>query len=1206
MLRQLATPEAMTDVVSKDMQMRQQSLEHFLANETLVRKLFTDSLSAEEADALAKKPFYIYAFKGDYVLQFWNNNTVVGTCNDGVSEEHKDGMYRYNGTFYKQCLHPGFLKADEHLVVLFPLRYRYSIQNDYLQSYFVAADYIPFSTSSSETHLPGGYPVLKADNTPFFYLYFQPDDLPHHIPDTWLNVWFIAALLSSLLWLHLIAVSLAARGKRFPAFALITGSIAVILFIAYSHGAPFHLDEVTLFSRSLFSTSAFIPSLALLLILLFCLLWWLLFFIGNVKTPLPPSRSRLVTVFLIAIGILLLIACAITPVNLIRKLVLDSQLSFDVTDLNAVNGFTFIGLFTVVLVLCCNTLIIYSCNVHLRRLLPKRILKYLFVAAGLWIAYVFLKPTAACQYYFAGSIFAFLLVFDLFYEGRKISIFSVEIFLTAILLAVLASSLLYHFNSVKKKSEERAFAERIVRQRDEMMEYLFSDVSDSLRKDPLVRSYLENPTRANRSYADEHIATRYLRGHLNRYQATLYFFNSKGQPVYNADTLQLPAIDTLLHHGEASFFTPDLYYFKDAKDGRYYIADIRMDSAAGRVVIALQARQGLHAAVYPELLEPGRLQKINTKKNFTYAIYAQRELIAQNNDHPFPVYLRGDGMEVGALRVISREGYNVNIYKVEEGKRVAIIETRESWLEILTLFSYIVGALMISVLIYFLLSLYLRYLHKHKQERLIELSLRNRIHLAMLTTVMLAFLVLGIVTIVIFKDRYENTNETKLRNVMQTIERAVQEYLKKDSQTLTEAGFDEATQTTQFRNFIAAFAEDKKLDINIYNSYGSLNATSQEDIYNKALLARIMMPDAYHIMAKEHKTILLQEEHIGKLPYLSSYVPVRNINGDAVGYVNVPFFSSERELNYQISNILVALINIYVLIFILSSILAVSITNRLTKGFQLLIEKFRTFDLKENEKIAWAYDDEIGLLLREYNKMVEKVVENARRLAQSERESAWREMAQQVAHEIKNPLTPMKLNIQYLQQAMEKNHPNIEQLTKNVSASMIEQIDSLTHIASAFSDFAKMPEAAPEIIVLNELVKNIQELYQHGQAANIRLDITEEPLKIYTDKNQLLRVLNNLIKNALEAIPDDRQPLITLSLKKEKNKALLTVTDNGNGIDAAVQQKIFSPYFTTKGSGTGLGLAMTKKIIEFWNGRIGFETEEGTGTSFFIELPLKG
>lgn len=214
MLRQMATPEAMTKLVSRDFQKRQKALNDFLANETLIDKMFADSLSSEEVDELSKQPFYIYAFRDDIDLIFWNNNTVVGTCNEDFPEKNQNSLYRYNGTFYKQCLHPPFIGADEHLVVLFPLRYRYSFQNNYLQSFFVAADYIPISTSSSDEKRDGGYPVLAANNTPLFYLYFQTEDLPRHIPDIWLSVFFIAAILSTTLWLHLLALAMARLKKH--------------------------------------------------------------------------------------------------------------------------------------------------------------------------------------------------------------------------------------------------------------------------------------------------------------------------------------------------------------------------------------------------------------------------------------------------------------------------------------------------------------------------------------------------------------------------------------------------------------------------------------------------------------------------------------------------------------------------------------------------------------------------------------------------------------------------------------------------------------------------------------------------------------------------------------------------------------------------------------------------------------------------------
>ncbi len=205
----------------------------------------------------------------------------------------------------------------------------------------------------------------------------------------------------------------------------------------------------------------------------------------------------------------------------------------------------------------------------------------------------------------------------------------------------------------------------------------------------------------------------------------------------------------------------------------------------------------------------------------------------------------------------------------------------------------------------------------------------------------------------------------------------------------------------------------------------------------------------------------MQNENIAGLsPTLSAYESIRNASWRNLGiHINVPLFSSEKDLNFQISNIVVTLINLYAFIFLLSSLITVIITRWITSTFHVIIEQFGRLNLQRNERIKWPYDDEIGLLVKEYNKMVNKVEENAALLAQNERESAWPEMARQVAHEIKNPLTPMKLNIQYLQQAMRNDNPNIKQLTDKVSISIIEQIDNLSYIASEFSNFAKMPEA---------------------------------------------------------------------------------------------------------------------------------------------------
>jgi two-component system, NtrC family, nitrogen regulation sensor histidine kinase NtrY len=213
-------------------------------------------------------------------------------------------------------------------------------------------------------------------------------------------------------------------------------------------------------------------------------------------------------------------------------------------------------------------------------------------------------------------------------------------------------------------------------------------------------------------------------------------------------------------------------------------------------------------------------------------------------------------------------------------------------------------------------------------------------------------------------------------------------------------------------------------------------------------------------------------------------------------------------------------------------------------------------------------------------------------------------MARQVAHEIKNPLTPMKLNIQYLQQAMRNNNPDIKELTDKVSYSIIEQIDNLSYIASEFSNFAKMPEARPEELELNELLQKAVGLYDNDSHVKVSLIGAAQKLFVYSDKSQLLRVFTNLLENAKQSIPEDRKGNVEVSVTIEDHHGIITIADNGQGIPDDVVKKLFQPYFTTKSSGTGLGLAMTRKIIEFWKGQIWFETKEGKGTTFYIKLPL--
>ncbi len=254
----------------------------------------------------------------------------------------------------------------------------------------------------------------------------------------------------------------------------------------------------------------------------------------------------------------------------------------------------------------------------------------------------------------------------------------------------------------------------------------------------------------------------------------------------------------------------------------------------------------------------------------------------------------------------------------------------------------------------------------------------------------------------------------------------------------------------------------------------------------------------------------------------------------------------------------------------------------------------------ENEKLEWNTHDEIGVLVQEYNLMIEKLEDSKKALAQNEKESAWKEMAQQVAHEIKNPLTPMKLKIQHLQRILSTTDPSQEAL-----ASLLQQVDTLSDIATSFSTFAKMPLPIIEKFNLTQLVYDIGELYKNRNDVEVKLKIPVSPVEAYADQKMMGRVFTNLILNGIQAVPDDRKPIINIEMYvNEIQEAVLIFKDNGIGIPKEIQDKVFMPNFSTKFTGSGIGLALAKRGVEQAGGRIWFETTEGQGTTFYITLPM--
>jgi nitrogen fixation/metabolism regulation signal transduction histidine kinase len=396
-------------------------------------------------------------------------------------------------------------------------------------------------------------------------------------------------------------------------------------------------------------------------------------------------------------------------------------------------------------------------------------------------------------------------------------------------------------------------------------------------------------------------------------------------------------------------------------------------------------------------------------------------------------------------------------------------------------------------------------------------------------------------------------------------------------------------------------------DINMFNDSGMLLATSRSEIFDQQLLSTRMNRDAFEKLSEENYSVFLNTEKIGGMMYQSAYVPLLNSENRFLAYLNLPYFTQPEILAQEVTNMVVAILNTYVILLLIILFLSVFLADRITQPLRFIQSRIAQLSLsKSNEKIVYNGKDEIAGLVDEYNYMVDELVKSAELLSQSEHESAWREMAKQIAHEIKNPLTPMKLNIQHMQRMIAEDSENIEERVEKVSQNLIEQIDMLTSIANEFSDFAMIPRAKNTKINLVIKLQNVVDLFENSEGVHIELDLGGlSEVLAYGDPEQFQRVIINLVKNGIQSIPDDREKQITISLEEApENTAVITVSDNGKGIPETIQDKLFQPNFTTKTSGMGMGLAISSNIVKSMNGNIWYSTRANEGTKFFIKFPL--
>ena len=468
----------------------------------------------------------------------------------------------------------------------------------------------------------------------------------------------------------------------------------------------------------------------------------------------------------------------------------------------------------------------------------------------------------------------------------------------------------------------------------------------------------------------------------------------------------------------------------------------------------------------------------------------------------------------------------------------------------------------------------------------------------MIVLTLIASVLMASISIFQFKREARDYHQERLERKENAIKEHINYILSNTTYPLTQENLP-----LIFKDKIHELSDIHALQINIYSLKGKLLKSSKGSFSIdtpappiEAYMLRLIQSS----MEKRYVDI----KNIDGKKYRSSFSQIKDLKFKPLGILNLPYIEDDGFYDRELKNFLIRLGQVYSFMLLIAFALAYFLSSYITKSLKSISDKITETSLNQkNEKIE--LDDssrEISLLITAYNGMVDKLEESAVKLAQSEREQAWREMAKQVAHEIKNPLTPMRLTVQSFQRKFDPDDPEVKQKMDDYSTTLIQQIDTMSSVASAFSNFASMPAQQNETLDVVKIVDLALDIFNEDY---VTFESEEAHIITRMDRTQLIRVITNLVKNGIQAIPENQQDKsIIVSVKTENDNVVIRVKDNGIGIDQAHIAHIFEPKFTTKTSGMGLGLGIIKNIIENYKGTITFESELGKGTVFTVSLPL--
>jgi two-component system, NtrC family, nitrogen regulation sensor histidine kinase NtrY len=1131
---------------------------------------------SKSADSVQYKRYYrlfevektgVYTYVNQRLV-FWNNARFpIPDKPNLFSEPH--GLIKLSNGYYF------YLKSDQDTtthVVLNLVKPEYGIQNNYLSNDFEKWTDIPaeirISGKANEEHtvIFEGEKLFSIKGNDKFYHSGTMDNL-----SLFLFLFGFLILLSALIF-HV---------KRAPSRFLWMGILIVFslrtVMIYFNWPAFFYrsdLYDVRLFGNAQSFFNGYIGDIVFNS-------FALLFVSALLHFAFDPAASKQKSVFYRIFTLSFIFILYHQFNQTLLSLVGNSTLSFNFLNLFNIKWPAFAGVFALV----CVSLALF---VSIKKMISfsgpgnlKAFSIFLFTILGIcFIEQLFSMSDNPIESYWL-PVFAI----PLYINSKIIRIpLTLSLALQVIIISLLSSAFFNFYISKNQRQELEVLSQRLGEMQDAILENEFALLKEQLQKDEEIKVLTQlMPESGNELMVS--LRQKYFSGYLERYKIDLSLFDNACSPLLS------PKDPLCLNQGYledqiriyADSIQSGLFFVNDPSKNARYIGRINLDSF--NLFVVMERGHSEEWGSFPDLMLDASLQRHEKLKTFSHAVYRSGLLMNRYGSFSYPHFLpepetlSGDDLN-----------YQHYFYQPEEQINIIISVKSKSWKYFFTFNSYVLLFFsVVAVLFYVVFALLYT-------NRLKGSSLTRRIQAIIVVLLLLSISIVGVTSGRLVKHQFESDNKKDLEEKKSIIVNELTREFK------TGELFNEVHKelvSLKLKDYARLF----NTPISLFSERGTLYNSSEPKLYELGLAAKLMNPKALQDLKLNLSSTETANEMAGNLNYASLYTPLSDGDKSLSGFLNLPSFARQGELADELSGTISALINVYVILFVVSILAGLILSGYITRPLRIISAQFARITLgRKNEKIHWNSNDEIGRLVTEYNRMLVKLEDSAEVLAQSERESAWREMAKQVAHEIKNPLTPMKLNLQYLQRLINGDPESFKEHFRKASEGIISQIDALASIASEFSSFAKLPAAQLQPINLSEIIKASMLVFEDQDKIGLVNLLPQEDIIVKGDRDQCLRVFNNIFANAISAVEGSEQPLIKISSVIQKDSIVIAIADNGSGIDDYLKKKIFTPNFTTKNTGSGLGLPIVKNIMEGFGGKVWFDSEKGNGTVFYLEF----